>query len=264
MIRHQLQKQIDFTYQEKMIADYILEHPRCVLEYNAREFAERVYTSPSTIIRFCKKLGFSGFPSFQRQYSYEYSLREQFSEKVILDNVTSQNVCHVLENMYHYVFQETNLSLDQEALNKIVSLLLNKEKIILYGTQFNYLMLQSFALNLSSINKMTQVFNDSNNFHLDSLDPNENVVIISSHSGHNPQMVRIASELKKRNITTIAITNPIDHTLEKLCDYHLYLFSADENSRIGFLQWPISLNYILQILYICMLENYKKQKEINL
>lgn len=260
MIRHQLQKQIDFTYQEKMIADYILEHPHCILEYNARELADMLYTSSSTIIRFCKKLGFSGFPAFQRQYAYEHSLRNQFSEKVVLDNVTSQNVCTVLENMYHYVFQETNLSLDQEELNKVVSLLLDKEKIILYGTQFNYLMLQSFALNLSSINKMAQVFNDSNNFHLDSLNPKENVVIISSHSGNNPQMIRIALELKKRHITTIALTNPSDHTLEKLCDYHLYLFSADENSRIGFLQWPISLNYILQILYICMLEKYKKIK----
>ena len=71
--------------------------------------------------------------------------------------------------------------------------------------------------------------------------------------------MRIACELRKRHIPTIALTNSVEDSLKNLCDYALYIFTSDEHSRIGSLQWTISVNYVLQILYVCLLEHYKKE-----
>lgn len=95
-------------------------------------------------------------------------------------------------------------------------------------------------------------------FYVDNLSPSQSIAMIVSHSGRNPGMLRSAYDLKKRNITTVALTNSVEHALENICDHSLHLYTSDEHSRIGSLQWMISANYMLQIIYMCMLEHYKK------
>ena len=54
------------TPTEKEIADYILDNASLICNLTIREFAENTYSSPSSIVRFCKKLGFEGFNDFQK------------------------------------------------------------------------------------------------------------------------------------------------------------------------------------------------------
>ena len=49
--------------------------------------------------------------------------------------------------------------------------------------------------------------------------------------------MRIACELRKRHIPTIALTNSVEDSLKNLCDYALYVFTSDEHSRMGSLQF---------------------------
>lgn len=259
MIKEQLQMKNKFTYQESAIADYILTNPVCILDMTAKELANSTFSSSSTIVRFCKKLGFTGYPAFQRQYAREYGTKEQFNEKILLSNVTLEKAPGVLDNLYQYVIKETQLLLDNDTLRKVTNMLLSAKKIDLYGSDFNYFALQTMALNLSNIQKPVQTFNCVNNFYISTLNPADTVSIIVSHSGKNPAMMRIACELRKRHIPTIALTNSVEDSLKNLCDYALYIFTSDEHSRIGSLQWTISVNYVLQILYVCLLEHYKKE-----
>ncbi|WP_458125721.1 MurR/RpiR family transcriptional regulator [Paenibacillus sp. Z3-2] len=53
------------TAQEKHIVDYILNNPEVVFDSTAHELAQQTYTSSSTIVRLCKKLGTKGYPDFQ-------------------------------------------------------------------------------------------------------------------------------------------------------------------------------------------------------
>ena len=259
MIKEQLQMKNKFTYQESAIADYILTNPVCILDMTAKELADSTFSSSSTIVRFCKKLGFTGYPAFQRQYAREYGTKEQFNEKILLSNVTLEKAPGVLDNLYQYVIRETQMLLANDTLRKVTNMLLSAKKIDLYGSDFNYFALQTMALNLSNIQKPVQTFNSVNNFYISTLNPADTVSIIVSHSGKNPAMMRIACELRKRHIPTIALTNSVEDSLKNLCDYALYVFTSDEHSRIGSLQWTISVNYVLQILYVCLLEHYKKE-----
>ena len=50
---------------EKGIADYLLNKGRDIEKYSVRALAIGAFTSPATVVRFCKKLGFSGFDDFK-------------------------------------------------------------------------------------------------------------------------------------------------------------------------------------------------------
>ena len=45
---------------EKTLAAYILAHGMEIAKYSTRSLAEVTYTSPPTVLRLCKKLGFTG------------------------------------------------------------------------------------------------------------------------------------------------------------------------------------------------------------
>ena len=50
---------------EKTLARYILAHGMEIAKYSTRSLAEVTYTSPPTVLRLCKKLGFTGFDDFK-------------------------------------------------------------------------------------------------------------------------------------------------------------------------------------------------------
>ncbi|WP_019637878.1 MurR/RpiR family transcriptional regulator [Paenibacillus fonticola] len=67
----------NLTTQEKSIVDYILKQPGMVFEVTAQELARLTYTSSSTVVRLCKKLGVKGYPDFQLKMALDYPQRDQ-------------------------------------------------------------------------------------------------------------------------------------------------------------------------------------------
>ena len=60
---------------ERTIADYLLDHPESAMECGVHELAERTFSSASTIIRMCRRIGFDGYKDFRRAVTYEAALR---------------------------------------------------------------------------------------------------------------------------------------------------------------------------------------------
>ena len=56
------------------VLKYVYEHTESVLDLSIRELSERVSYSPATVLRFCKKLGYSGFAEFK--YALRAARRE--------------------------------------------------------------------------------------------------------------------------------------------------------------------------------------------
>jgi RpiR family glv operon transcriptional regulator len=50
---------------ELEIMQYVHEHSVAIVSMSIQTFAQEINYSTSTVIRFCRKLGFSGFPEFK-------------------------------------------------------------------------------------------------------------------------------------------------------------------------------------------------------
>ena len=61
--------QDNFTDLEKGIANYILDHKDYIVDLKITDLAEITYTSPSTISRFCKKLGEKNYNDFKIHFA---------------------------------------------------------------------------------------------------------------------------------------------------------------------------------------------------
>ena len=61
---------------ELNILKYVYEHGDAIVDMNIREFSAQVSYSSATILRFCRKLGYSGFAEFKYQLRHQTMIHD--------------------------------------------------------------------------------------------------------------------------------------------------------------------------------------------
>jgi len=256
MIIKQLREGTAFTHQEYAIVQFILENQECLLDKTAKELAVLTLTSPATINRLCKKLGFKSYHAFQLQYVSEYSLNKK-NDQTKLDALASNiELSETVEGLYLETVRYTQEMIKKNSLNRIINRLVHSKRIDFYANDANFTRAQGACLKLSSLGINTQVFNTYNDFYIGSLSDGDSVAIIVSHTGENPVMINAAVELRRRNIFTIALTSNINRKLDLLCNESLYIYSG--HYELTSLQYGISVDYLLDVIYTCLVSKKRK------
>ncbi|MBS5983912.1 MAG: MurR/RpiR family transcriptional regulator [Clostridium butyricum] len=82
IILDQLKDKIKFTRLELEIIEYITENFKKILHMTADELGAVTYTSTSSIIRLCQKLGFKGYKEFKVQLAIEINSFNLSEERI--------------------------------------------------------------------------------------------------------------------------------------------------------------------------------------
>ena len=71
LVKEKLQDRERFSDIDSRIADYMLERQERLREDSVRQIAKKLYVAPSSVIRFCQKLGYVGFNELREEYLKE-------------------------------------------------------------------------------------------------------------------------------------------------------------------------------------------------
>lgn len=78
-------KGIRFTKKEKIIAEFVLDHFAEACFITSTDMAKKLHVSDSSVIRFTRTLGYSGFMDFQKSIRKTYTDRmNSLSESIII------------------------------------------------------------------------------------------------------------------------------------------------------------------------------------
>ena len=96
-----INNQIFSTYEslydaEKKVADYIIAHPMDVVEMSIAELASHCEASQATVMRFCKKVGCTGFYQFKIKLAGE--MRQQ-GEQEASNEINMEHMEQSLQNI---------------------------------------------------------------------------------------------------------------------------------------------------------------------
>ena len=61
------ERELSASPAERNVIAYVSAHPHEVVGLSVRGLADATFSSPSSILRFCKRLGFAGYKEFQRE-----------------------------------------------------------------------------------------------------------------------------------------------------------------------------------------------------
>jgi DNA-binding MurR/RpiR family transcriptional regulator len=226
----------NFTSTEKKIVDFILQQTDLVLHNSIAQIASFTYTSTSSIVRLCKKCGFTGFKEFkialQRDFVNSLNSSDITNFDTPFDSSDSTPIiAKKLKEIMTNILIETQHSLNYEKIEQAVKLLNKADKIIGIGVSDSYLRLKDFQLKLLKINILIDLVDfQAEQFHLAHSAKYTDVAIIVSNSGNTTEVINDAKILTSNNVPIIAITSNSNSLLAKEASIILLV---PENSEKG-------------------------------
>ena len=219
-----IQKRMDrLTNTEKKIAVYILKNYERVLENNISELAENVGVSDASIVRFCKNIGYKGYQDFRINAAKYILPKEKHFNPILEKNDSVETIYNKIFNSDISVLEKTLFELDIEILNKTADVIINADKIILFGSGASLLVAKDALHKLIKIGIMVYVYEDVDlQLMSSSLLSKNDVAIGVSHSGSNRNVIKCIKNAKYNGAFSIAIVGRDKSPLSKISDISIH------------------------------------------
>lgn len=243
---------IKFYSAEKRIADYILEHQELAADMTSAQLAKVSASSEATVTRFCKKLGFENYRTFQLALMRDIMAQQmpaEISYEVSLSAI-EQSLQNILANKISEL-QATIEAIDTENLKAILSVLQNAAiiEIAAVGNTIPVAMDAAFKFNQLGLRSITSEISEKLSAFALTL-TNRDALLLISYSGKSRRLLQIARTARENLTPIILITCDRNSPLAELADYLLISTSREKLlTTAEFAFSKISAISIIEVLY---------------
>ena len=228
------------TIAELDILRFIDNNKKEILSMNIQDLSKTVFFSTTSIIRLCKKIGFSGFSELKFYIKEEINKHEENKKEETFENILNNNVECIIE---------TSKLLDKTKVNEIVEMLLTPMKIHFFGKGLTSTILDYVSKQLLTYNRSNYHYKDTHLVYLacESMTSND-MLIACSLSGNTHQVVRAAQIAKSRGAKVITITRNTENELSKIGDINLSICTEHSPTNVSDISSRVPMLFILNII----------------
>ena len=211
-----------FSKVGKRIADHIIADPVHITSISIQQMAAELGIAESSIIRFCKILGCTGFSEMKlllAKYSPKSvrtifeDLSETDSIQTISESVFGRNIDTLERALQLLDFQKIEQAVD----------------VLILGVGASGTIAEDFYIRLMRIGLRAVSLTDSHLMQIQaSLCMPNTAVIAISHTGKTCEIVSAVRTAKEHGAQTIGITGFPDTPLKQVCDICLELYSPEQ------------------------------------
>ncbi|PPA69990.1 RpiR family transcriptional regulator [Jeotgalibacillus proteolyticus] len=247
-----------FSAKESKIADFILRDPQNIIHLSITQFAEELGVADSTIFRFCKRIGFTGYQSMKIALASEVVT----PIKNIHDEITEEDDTKALaEKVFRSnmkTLEDTMEIIDTSSLEKAADYILNAGRIEFYGSGGSSILAMDAYHKFIRTGLNVAAPSDSHIQLMSASQLKENdCAIFLSHSGSTKDILNVCKVAGKTGAKTIAITNLAKSPLTKLADLSLYTLSDETDYRSEALSSRIAQLSYVDTLYVSVMRSLK-------
>lgn len=243
----------NFTPVEKKIADYIFEVEEQILGKSAQEVAKDLGTSTAALVRFSRKLGYAGFSQLKQKLSASYAFHaddKKYYEEVS-DAETPRSLKNKLKVRINHMVETTNDALADEAVEKAVAMIKNKDLLFVFGIGASAIVAQDIFQKFSRIGKKVVFLQDTHLFvSALAVHQNDALFMAVSMKGETKEVIDIAKLAQEMTIPLIVISGREDSTLAKLADCLLHSVSGEDyKMRTAATMSLMAQLYVVDVLF---------------
>jgi len=209
----------DMTKSERHVATYYLGHLNDFAFYTLDRIAAEMGTSTTTVIRFCRRLGFSGFKSFQEalraDIKYQPDLPDKF-QRTLDNTINDELLAQTIQQDIRCV-QQTFHNLPYESLATAVRHIVNAKRVFTFGMKESFALAHYAYTRFLTIRNNVYILNAGYNGDVESILSlnSEDVCVIYLFHRYTKQSLQILPMLKKQGVTIILVTSaPYDSVEE--------------------------------------------------
>jgi DNA-binding MurR/RpiR family transcriptional regulator len=245
-----------FSNSEAILASYILENKNKILSMSVQELAKETYTSTSSIVRLCRKIGLRGFADFKIEFAAQLQKHWTESNQINVNfpfdkNDSFHEITKTLYQLSVDALNETYQKMQYKDYEKAAQLIKRAKKIAAFGAGDCYTKAVEFQGRMIKINCMVHTSHLMNEDHsLATAFTQEDCALVLSYSGENRFTYGVVELLKRNKVPIIAITGDVNSPIAKRSDVILELPNrGNESYRIAPFGSYIGMEFILYNLY---------------
>lgn len=239
---------------EQAIATFILDDPKSASRMTIIEMSSALGVADSTVFKFAKKLGYSGFRDFRNDL-----LAEEFDPTIsVHENVkASDTLTEVAQKVFRSSMkslEDTLSMLDQDGLDKALGILMSATQISFYGTgESGVIALDAYQKFLRSPINCHVVQDSHMQLMQASLLHEGDVAVVISHSGLTREMIEVARMARAGGAKVIAITSYPSSKIAECADVTFVSTSEETGYRTESLSSRYAQLAIIDTLYTALM-----------
>jgi len=244
------------TGAERRVAEQVLDDPARAAASTITALAERAGTSLTTVTRFSRALGLTGYPQLKLLLATEVGRTESRSwAKAVSATITPRDpldrVLAGLVDLDTRAVQETAAQLDIDAVKRVVTLLAKARRIDIYAVSGSAVIGIDLQLRLHHIGRAAYIWQDVHDALSSAalLGP-QDVALAISHSGQTLETVEALGTAGAAGAATVAITNFPRSPLAQAAAITLTTTTRETTFRAGSMSARHAQMLILDCLYI--------------
>lgn len=257
---------ITFFSAEQRIKDYILTHRHDAIDMTSAELARASSTSEATVTRFCKKLGFDNYRTFQLALARDVIEERQPGETEVSYEVSLADIPRSLQNILTNKIGELTATIgaiDPENLKAILSVLHNADtiEIAAVGNTIPVAMDAAFKFNQLGLRCVTSEISEKLSAYALTLTSKDALLLISN-SGKSRRLHQMAQAARQNGVPIVLITCNRAAPLASLADYLLISSNREQlltTEEFAFSR--ISAIAIIEVLYHFLLISLPDARE---
>ncbi|MDD3823379.1 MAG: MurR/RpiR family transcriptional regulator [Sphaerochaetaceae bacterium] len=239
---------------ERTIADHILSDPAKAVHPSIDELADQIGISESTLVRFVRKLGYSGYQRFRIALATEaigpasriYETRvEAHADEVEMVFSNAMNTLSLTRGV-----------LDRKDVDKAAQMIANSGRLLIFGLGGSNIVAQDAFHKLIRTGIDCVMVED---YHMQLMLASQScadcVALIFSHTGTNMDTIAIAQELRDRSCKIIVVTTSARSGLSRMAHVILPVAVASNGYIAEAFSARIAQQVTIDVLYVMILKH---------
>ena len=238
---------------ERSVGDYALTSPELVARMSVNQLAKAAEVSATTVMRFCKRLGFDGFSDFRFALARELGEAAQHDDDAV---GPEDDVATVADKVFRAdvrALQETLQLLDKDELGKAVAALENASHIHIFGTGSSAPVVLDAYYRFSCLGLPVSFVVDTfmQTVSATGLGAGD-VALVVSHTGRTEKSLAIAERATKLGAVVIGLTSFLGSPLTELAEVALVTAAGETTFREGTMASRLAQLSVVDALYVAM------------
>ena len=248
---------------EKKIGDYIVRHPKKVVDMTVGELAKECGVSEASVSRFCKRIELKGFHHLKISLARELVDAKdggEISGHISVDDMEG-SLRGILSNKMEEL-RQTVAMIDREELKKILGVINNADTVLMaaVGNTIPVAMDGAYKLNQIGIRAMsTPIWETELGYSYNLTD--KDIVVAISNSGESTGVIQVLEAAKSRGAVAISITNNARSSVAELSTYHITTATREKLFLDGYCFSRVSATMVIEIIYLLLASMRKESYE---
>jgi DNA-binding MurR/RpiR family transcriptional regulator len=239
------------------IAQLLLDSPTAPLHLSITELARQAGTSPATVTRFCRLIGYSGYVPFRVGVASDIGRGDALESwradvgRVFAPRDAPQDVLRALLTAQVTSLQATADGVDVEQVSRVAHAIATCRHLDIYGIGGSGVMADEMAVRLYRIGINVHAWTEAHaGLASAAVQRDGDVILAISNTGRTEETIEMLALARSAGAYTVAITSAATSPLASAADVHIIAYATDGYLQPDDLAAKHAQLFILDLLYL--------------